>query len=59
MIVPNVEAGNIAAKAVLYMGGGHMAGLVVGARVPIIINSRADDAITRLRSVAMAALVAG
>jgi phosphate butyryltransferase len=59
VIVPNVEAGNIAAKAILYLGKGHMAGVVVGARVPIIINSRADDAETRLRSVAMAALVAG
>ncbi|MBN1639739.1 MAG: bifunctional enoyl-CoA hydratase/phosphate acetyltransferase [Anaerolineae bacterium] len=58
VIVPNVEAGNIAAKAILYLGGGHMAGMVVGARVPIIINSRADDATTRLRSIAMAALVA-
>jgi phosphate butyryltransferase len=58
VIVPNVEAGNIAAKAILYAGCGEMAGIVVGARVPIIINSRADDAITRLRSVAMAALVA-
>jgi len=59
VIVPNVEAGNIAAKAILYLGKGHMAGVVVGARAPIIINSRADDAETRLRSVAMAALVAG
>ena len=59
VIVPNVEAGNIAAKAILYLGNGHMAGVVVGARVPILINSRADDAETRLRSVAMAALVAG
>jgi phosphate butyryltransferase len=58
VIVPNVEAGNIAAKAILYMGCGEMAGVVVGARVPIIINSRADDATTRLRSVAMAALIA-
>lgn len=57
VIVPNVEAGNIAAKAILYLGQGAMAGVVVGARVPIIINSRADDAVTRLRSVAMAALV--
>jgi len=58
LIVPNVEAGNIAAKAIQYVGNGEMAGLVVGARVPILINSRADDALTRLRSVAMAALVA-
>jgi phosphate butyryltransferase len=59
VIVPNVEAGNIAAKAILYLGDGHMAGVVVGARVPILINSRADDAQTRLRSVALAALLAG
>jgi len=58
VIVPNVEAGNIAAKAIQYIGHGEMAGLVVGARVPILINSRADDATTRLRSIAMAALVA-
>jgi phosphotransacetylase len=59
VIVPNVEAGNIAAKAILYLGDGHMAGVVVGARVPILINSRADDAETRLRSIALAALIAG
>jgi phosphotransacetylase len=59
VIVPNVEAGNIAAKAILYLGHGHMAGVVVGARVPILINSRADDAETRLRSIALAALIAG
>ncbi len=58
VIVPNVEAGNIAAKAIQYLGHGEMAGMVVGARVPILINSRADDAPTRLRSVAMAVLVA-
>jgi phosphate butyryltransferase len=58
VIVPTVQAGNIAAKAIQYIGHGEMAGLVVGARVPILINSRADDAITRLRSIAMAALVA-
>lgn len=57
VIVPDVEAGNIAAKAILYIGGGEMAGVVVGARVPILINSRADDAATRLRSIAMAAIL--
>jgi phosphate butyryltransferase len=58
VIVPNVEAGNMAAKAIQYIGHGEMAGLVIGAQVPILINSRADDALTRLRSVAMAALLA-
>jgi phosphate butyryltransferase len=59
VIVPSVEAGNIAAKAIQYLGRGESAGLVVGACVPILINSRADDATTRLRSIALAAIQAG
>ena len=58
LIVPNVETGNIAAKAMLYFGGARMAGVVVGARAPIIINSRADNAETRLLSMALAAVLA-
>lgn len=58
VIVPNVEAGNIAAKAIQYVGHGEMAGVVAGARAPLIINSRADDATTRLRSVALASVLA-
>jgi phosphate butyryltransferase len=58
LIVPNVEAGNIAAKGLLYFAGARMAGLVVGAQLPIIISSRADSAETRYLSLAMAALLA-
>ncbi len=58
LIVPNVEAGNIVAKGLLYFAHARMAGLVVGARVPIIINSRADSAETRYLSLAMAAVLA-
>jgi phosphate butyryltransferase len=58
LIVPNVEAGNIVAKGLLYFAQARMAGLVVGAKVPIIINSRADSAETRYLSLAMAALLA-
>jgi phosphate butyryltransferase len=58
LIVPNVEAGNIVAKGLLYFAHARMAGLVVGARVPIIINSRADTAETRYLSLAMAAVLA-
>jgi phosphate butyryltransferase len=54
LIVPNVEAGNLVGKGFSYFGGARMAGLVVGARVPIIINSRADGAETRYLSLAMA-----
>lgn len=57
LIVPNVEAGNIVAKGLLYFAHARMAGLVVGARVPIIISSRADTAETRYLSLAMAAVL--
>ncbi len=55
LIVPNVEAGNIVAKGLLYFAKARMAGLVVGALKPIIISSRADSAETRYLSLAMAA----
>jgi len=58
LIVPNVEAGNIVAKGLQYFAHARMAGLVVGAKVPIIINSRADTAETRYLSLAMAAVLA-
>jgi phosphate butyryltransferase len=58
LIVPNVEAGNIVAKGLLYFAHARMAGLVVGARVPILINSRADSAETRYLSLAMATVIA-
>jgi len=59
LIVPNVEAGNIVAKGLLYFAHGRMAGLVVGAQVPIIISSRADSAETRYLSLAMAVVLVG
>jgi len=58
LIVPNVEAGNVMAKSIQYFGHGRMAGLVVGARVPILISSRADSAETRFLSLAMATILA-
>jgi phosphate butyryltransferase len=58
LIVPNVEAGNIVAKGLLYFAHARMAGLVVGAQVPIVISSRADTAETRYLSLAMAAVLA-
>jgi phosphate butyryltransferase len=58
LIVPNVEAGNIVAKGLLYFAQARMAGLVVGAKVPILISSRADSAETRYLSLAMAAILA-
>jgi phosphate butyryltransferase len=59
LIVPNVEAGNIVAKGLQYFAHARMAGLVVGAKVPIIISSRADSAETRYLSLAMAVILTG
>jgi phosphate butyryltransferase len=57
LIVSSVESGNIMAKSIQYFARGRMAGLVVGARTPVIINSRADSAETRFLSLAMAAII--
>lgn len=58
VIVPTLEAGNILYKTLVYANGATAAGLVVGARVPIVLTSRADPPSARLTSFALAALVA-
>jgi len=58
LVVPDLESGNMLAKQLLYFAGAVAAGLVLGARVPIILTSRADSLGTRLASVALARLVA-
>jgi phosphate acetyltransferase len=58
LIVPDLEAGNMLAKSLSFMAGADAAGIVLGARVPIILTSRADSELTRLASCAVAALVA-
>jgi phosphate acetyltransferase len=57
LIVPDLVSGNTLAKQLEYLGGAEMAGIIVGARVPIILTSRADSAETRLASCAVAALM--
>lgn len=59
LIAPDIEAGNMIAKQLTYFSGALSAGIVVGARVPIVLTSRADDELTRLASCAAALLVAG
>jgi phosphate butyryltransferase len=59
LICSNVESGNIMAKSLQQFVGARMAGMVTGARAPIIINSRADNAETRLLSLAMTVVWAG
>ena len=58
LVVPDLEAGNMLAKSLTFMAGADAAGIVLGARVPIILTSRADSVTTRLASCAVAALVA-
>jgi phosphate butyryltransferase len=56
LIVPNLEAGNILAKQLSFISHAEGAGLVLGARAPVILTSRADDEPSRLLSCAMAVL---
>jgi len=58
LVAPDLEAGNMLAKSLSFLAGADAAGIVLGARVPIILTSRADSVTTRLASCAVAALVA-
>lgn len=57
-LVPDLEAGNMLAKRLIYLGDADAAGIVLGARVPIILTSRSDNTLARLSSCAMALLLA-
>jgi phosphate acetyltransferase len=58
LVVPDLEAGNMLAKNLTFLANADAAGLVLGARVPIILTSRADSVMTRMASCAVAALYA-
>ena len=57
LIVPDLEAGNMLAKSLSFLAGADCAGVVLGAKVPVILTSRADSVIARLASCAVAVLV--
>jgi phosphate acetyltransferase/phosphate butyryltransferase len=57
LVVPDLEAGNMLAKQLEYLAEAQVAGIVLGARVPIILTSRADGSLARLASCALAALL--
>jgi len=57
LVVPDLEAGNMLAKQLEYLAEAQVAGIVLGARVPIMLTSRADGPLARLASCALAALV--
>ena len=58
LLVPDLEAGNMLAKQLIYFAGATAAGLVLGARVPIVLTSRADPLSARIASAALAKMVA-
>lgn len=58
LVVPNIEAGNMLAKSLSFLAGADCAGIVLGARVPIILTSRADTLTARQASCAIASMVA-
>jgi phosphotransacetylase len=58
LLVPDLEAGNILAKLLNFLAKADSAGLVLGARVPIILTSRADSVRARIASCAVAMLAA-
>jgi phosphotransacetylase len=58
LLAPDLEAGNILAKQLTFLGGADSAGLVLGARVPVVLTSRADSVRSRIASCGVAMLVA-
>jgi phosphotransacetylase/acyl dehydratase len=58
LMVPNLEAGNILFKELQYLAGALAAGVVVGARVPVVLTSRADGELARMASCALGVLLA-
>jgi len=57
LLAPDLNSGNILAKDLEYLAGGVMAGVVVGAKVPIVLPSRSDPPVARLASVAIASIM--
>ncbi len=58
LMVPDIEAGNMLGKAMVYFAGGTIAGLVMGAAKPVIVTSRADSAESKMLSIALGAVMA-
>ena len=56
LLMPDLNAGNMLYKSFNYIGGGDCAGIVLGATAPVVLTSRADSALSRLASVALALL---
>ncbi len=58
LLVPNIEVGNGIGKTLTYLAGAKSAGIIMGARVPVVLVSRADDYETKLNSIALGSVIA-
>ena len=58
LIVPDIEAGNMLAKQLEYLAKAEGAGIVLGAKVPVVLPSRADDSVSRMAACALAVMIA-
>ena len=58
LLFPNIESGNVFFKAASHIGGGELAAIVKGAKVPCVLTSRGDSALTKKYSIALACLAA-
>lgn len=59
LLMPFIEAGNVLYKSIVFFAKGKIAGIVVGAKAPIVLTSRADSDIAKLNSIAIGVLMAG
>jgi phosphotransacetylase len=59
VLAPDLDAGNILYKNLVYLANAQIAGIVMGAQAPIVLTSRADTAQARVHSLALASLVCG
>lgn len=57
LVVPDIEAGNMLVKSLVYFGGCRVAGVVVGAKAPVVLTSRADSGEAKMLSIAVAVLM--
>ena len=57
IVVPDIVSGNAIFKSLVYMAGGCAGGVVMGAKVPVLLTSRADPAAARMASAALAAIL--
>ena len=58
-LVPDIQAGNLIGKTMIYLAGAKMAGVILGARRPVVMTSRAENAEGKLNSILLACLIAG